>query len=586
MSSITQLDDLRSSQEGTVKDQAEEELLSGNKKPFNYEGFPWFGVLWRFGCSVLFSLLVLDVLYVFSGWDHLKTWDRRLFNAITIMLSSLVSLSVGSLLSLLGATLRWPILASRPHTPREVDMILGMSCPSLAAKIIWHHCWRQKKLSRTTLIISIYLLVNIFGRLSVAIFGLTYNLNDTVLTEYPVMVNDFGFKDWIGTHWLGITVDLQKMKNIAVIGLRDVDTFLHPNHPETFNRKNISGHGLDRSVDGRTVTYTYGAREYRGSEAYSSSERIFRSSSTCIARNYWNGTVWEDGKLVGKLPDDPSEVPPPDDPKHIHIMDGLIKAGLLNLAAQLRTCLTDGNGRPGMPQNVFFNYPAENSTYASRVLLSFPAQDDRLYDYGQGSFNAKLYKDQAFYNFTLDLADDCYAPSFISDMTDDWYANLDFNGYEVSAANIMARVPILTLIGAEKILPRVTLLKGATEQHTVVSTLDVKWGRAATTLAALTAGQAIAVVIAWFASRGILLRDHDSFLSIGRIFRTAMTKIEGTPEGGSLASGRQLADAIQKSAYPPGKIRYGTRKKMDWYELDLWDDVDYFFPDPGQAKYK
>jgi hypothetical protein len=218
MSSNSSSYDLRSSYEDAAQNQTENEPFSGSKwrRDFNDKGFPWFGIIWRLGCSILFSFLVMDVLYVFSGWETLSTWDRRVFNALTIFLSSLVSLSVGSLLSLLGATLRWPILAWRHHTPREVDMILGMGYPSLAAKLVWHHCWRERKIKWTTVIIFVYLTVNIFGRLSIAMFGLTYNLNDNAVVDFPVMVPDFGNGAFLDTSWLSIAVDPRKISLIAM----------------------------------------------------------------------------------------------------------------------------------------------------------------------------------------------------------------------------------------------------------------------------------------------------------------------------------------------------------------------------------
>jgi hypothetical protein len=116
---------------------------------------------------------------------------------LTILFSSLVSLSMGSLLGLLGAVLRWPLLARRAHAPRDADLILGMPNPTGSLKLIVHHCGRSGNWSVTTWIVLAYLLVNIIGRLSVATFGLTYDLNENAKVDYPVMLHDFGIRDWM-----------------------------------------------------------------------------------------------------------------------------------------------------------------------------------------------------------------------------------------------------------------------------------------------------------------------------------------------------------------------------------------------------
>jgi hypothetical protein len=71
--------------------------------------------------------------------------------------------------------------------------------------------------------------------------------------------------------------------------------------PSTYNLKNISGQGLDRSVDGNAVTYTYHLREHRGLDDYSSSSSVVHSSSSCIGRNFFDGSVYEKGARVGTL---------------------------------------------------------------------------------------------------------------------------------------------------------------------------------------------------------------------------------------------------------------------------------------------
>ncbi|KAK0617714.1 hypothetical protein B0T14DRAFT_525726, partial [Immersiella caudata] len=46
--------------------------------------------------------------------------ERRGFNSLTILISALLSITIGSLFGLLGNMLRWRLLASKSHTPRDV----------------------------------------------------------------------------------------------------------------------------------------------------------------------------------------------------------------------------------------------------------------------------------------------------------------------------------------------------------------------------------------------------------------------------------------------------------------------------------
>jgi hypothetical protein len=70
----------------------------------------------------------------------------------------------------------------------------------------------------------------------------------------------------------------------------------------TWNAKNLSGYGVDRIVDGKTVTYTYPLREYRGVEEYPSSSRIMHTSASCITRYVGEDGIYEGDKIVYERP--------------------------------------------------------------------------------------------------------------------------------------------------------------------------------------------------------------------------------------------------------------------------------------------
>jgi hypothetical protein len=81
---------------------------------------PWKSIAWRFALALVFTALMVPVLYGFESKGELTRWERRLFYTLIILLSSLVSLILGSLLGLLGAMLRWPLLARADYSPAEV----------------------------------------------------------------------------------------------------------------------------------------------------------------------------------------------------------------------------------------------------------------------------------------------------------------------------------------------------------------------------------------------------------------------------------------------------------------------------------
>jgi len=82
----------------------------------------WYEIGWRLAASFIFSVIIIAILYSFSQKGSLSRWQKRWFNVFAILFSSLVSLSVGSLLGLLGSMLRWPLLARRLHKPGNVSL--------------------------------------------------------------------------------------------------------------------------------------------------------------------------------------------------------------------------------------------------------------------------------------------------------------------------------------------------------------------------------------------------------------------------------------------------------------------------------
>ena len=76
-----------------------------------------------------------------------------------------------------------------------MDSILGMSSPTGSLRLIKRHV-REWRISQTTIIVIVYLLTNVLGRLSVAIFGLAYNMMDKTGIEYPILATNWTSASW------------------------------------------------------------------------------------------------------------------------------------------------------------------------------------------------------------------------------------------------------------------------------------------------------------------------------------------------------------------------------------------------------
>ena len=79
----------------------------------------------------------------------------------------------------------------------QVDSILGMSPPTGSLRLIKRHI-QELRISQTTIIVTAYLITNVLGRLSVAIFGLAYNVMDKTGIQYPILATNWTSVSWTG----------------------------------------------------------------------------------------------------------------------------------------------------------------------------------------------------------------------------------------------------------------------------------------------------------------------------------------------------------------------------------------------------
>ncbi|KAK4196908.1 hypothetical protein QBC40DRAFT_312485 [Triangularia verruculosa] len=261
--------------------------------------FPWFGIAWRFMGSLLCFAFIIVTLWRFELMGVLDSWERREFNALNILLSAFVSLALGSLLTLLGNVLRWLLLHREATSPGDVDLILGIGGPTGSLRLLWEHTWHGKGWTKTTIIVLLYFIVSILARISVAGLGLTFELSEEDGVDYPVMATD-----WSNPGWITEPEPRQNMRRFvefAAVGLAASPISFNKSDLASWTTKNVDGLPLNRTVDGRTLTYTFSLNEYRGLEVEPNKDHVVHSSSNCIARNFYNGTVYQDGKDMGTV---------------------------------------------------------------------------------------------------------------------------------------------------------------------------------------------------------------------------------------------------------------------------------------------
>ncbi|KAF8247173.1 hypothetical protein K440DRAFT_682824 [Wilcoxina mikolae CBS 423.85] len=534
---------------------------------------------------------------------HLTKWDQRGCNALAILLTGAMSLCIGSLLGYLGSMMRWPILAGAAHTAEDVDSILGMGSPAGALRMITKNVYRRKW-TRTTSIVAAFVFVNIAGRLSVAFFGLTFNLAEVPGVYHPIMVSNWtaGPDDpsprWIafphtdpnsmsGTGSMRLDDYLQypglkgtnvnRLLEFAQLGISswtkhvNVSSFHDGGStvPDDVRiSKDIFGiQGMDIQVDNYTVKYSYSLRERR---LYNSTptplENIIRSSASCK-------TIYVDGNqtfdIHGKLHDTLGF----GCLGHIGEQKLFWVKDVPQLGQYCELCLTDRNNQPGVGN--FYGVPDEHKSFNTRTLLIFPAsvdnystistESDLMFNYLP---NARLRLLSA--NSELwDVETELYKYHLLS--TNDTFLNNSFERYaRVFAASLNARMPVLAIAAADNNnqLPQASK-DGTTERQFVIKTLEVKWRQFGITVGAIICGQTLAIAVVLQYCRNVHVRD-DSYLSVARLLKTLFTKADG----GTVGTGKELAACLDSLG--PG-FRYGTSASGDKLVLDCSDEVETSF---------
>lgn len=224
--------------------------------------------------------------------------------------------------------------------------------------------------------------------------------------------------------------------------------------------------------------------------------------------------------------------------------------------------------------------PVESSLAATKFLrlgtVGYGAMDADPGDEGSYMVHHRVYRRSAF---TIQFIELLYTvPMDAAPGTEDVAL-----ASELHAAHIAARLPVLIVMGAEMRLPRITKQKGATEHHLVKVALEVRWRRVAGVLGAILAGMVVSIAAAILHCRRFILHDHDSFLPVARLLKTAMDHAQGRSVDPAAKIAAQIKNGKGVARAGSRRMRYGTRSRDGIYEVDLWDDVENNFP---EARYR
>ncbi|KXX77184.1 hypothetical protein MMYC01_207683 [Madurella mycetomatis] len=392
-------------------------------------------------------------------------------------------------------------------------MILGMPNPSGSLRLIWHHTVnRGGRWTRTTLAVAIYLFLNLLGRLSISALGLAYSLNEiekTYVGDPTTMVTDWSSQDWFNpVEYLGVSYMIT-----SPIGFLYTDIL-------SCNIQNTGISGPNRTVEGNTVTYSYGLKDYVNFHQLPSTDTVLHSSASCIVRKVVGNGVYKNGTKVAAL----------------YLYNVQSNGGDNSLVScestfyECLTCLRDQNDRAA-PETLLFNYyPPLQSFFGATLLLRFGTvgeinMTDPLLGGSTTSDQPRVINARVSSNssFAIPFIGSLYS-LYIKETRKTAEARL---AAERQAAHIAALLPILVVKGAESRLPRIRKGGERVERHIAMVELEVNWNRVAGVLGAILVGEVIAITVTIIHCRKFILYDYDSFLPIARLLKTAMEHAQG-----------------------------------------------------------
>ncbi|KAG0137921.1 hypothetical protein HOY82DRAFT_512807 [Tuber indicum] len=566
----------------------------GPRKPFSSGDQPRRNrILLARGFSMTFLAFVLLAicLWTFSKKHPMSKWEQRSFNTLSILLTAIASLGLGSLLGHLGSMLRWPILARTVYQMQDVDSILGMSPPTGSLRLIWRHI-RERRISRTTFIVTAYLATNVIGRLSVAIFGLAYNMTDTTGIEYPILATNWTSASWTGRIFSDGTAD--DRRDISESG-EGKDTALQtqlyditPYLPADLRILNTT-----LNLTGNTVEYSYNLKDFKEGYAIPSNHTVHSAVNCSLIQigegQYWrwgNGNrtgpfSWGSEEDIEVVPEilrlsNKTEVRAASGTRWMSFLDRQGGGGVYpqiyilceNIAWECWPTLTEtaggGESRQIQPHEKFF-HPTDLYRLLTVGNRGFTHQADggRVYRSSfSGSMSGMVADSGMSYLCRPDL--------FKSPNETVW------NGYRLWVAGLVARLPILAITYANTELPQFARgphpnqTSGTAYLHT---TLEVDWLRVVLIAISITGGQILAALAVLYYCNDVYTRD-DSHLATAELLKTVITRFDE----GKLMTGEELSASLDDALKAP--VSYGTRRGQDGGppEVDLASGLDAKFP--------
>ncbi|KAG0137923.1 hypothetical protein HOY82DRAFT_597189 [Tuber indicum] len=587
----------------------------------------------RFSITFLALVLLVICLWTFSKKHPMSKWEQRSFNTLSLLLTAIASLGLGSLVGHLGSMLRWPLLA------RTVDSILGMSPPTGSFRLVWRHI-RQRRISRTTLIVTAYLVTNVIGRLSVAIFGFAYNMTEKTGIEYPILATSWTSVSWTGQIFQNETVNTEKdefesgegketapqarpFMNLAWNGLHDYAKLPDWGHGKKSNFSigdDISPYLLsDLQVSNttlnltrNTVEYSYNLKDFKEGYAILSNHTV-HSAVNCSLIEVGKGRYWrwgngnrtgpfswgkDNGEVVSKIlwVSNETEVRPYAAIHWMSVLDRLGGSSVYpqiyikceNVAWECWPALTetddDNESRQIQPHEKFF-HPIDlyrlltvgNGDYGYPVPVGIKDMidalgSDRVYLSGfSGSLRGANADDGVQpHRSPKSLPYTLLSKIFKSPNETVW------NGYRLWMAGLVARLPILAIMHANTVLPKFARspypnqTTGTAYLHT---TLEVNWFRVVLTAISIIGGQILAILSVLSYCNGVYTRD-DSHLATAELLKTVVNRFYD----GKLMTGEELAASIDDVLKVP--VSYGTRRGQDGGPrvVDLASGLDADFP--------
>ncbi|PUU83780.1 hypothetical protein B9Z19DRAFT_1172710 [Tuber borchii] len=555
-------------------------------KPFSSDSQPHrnlIALIWRF-LLTFFSLVLLAIsLWQFSKSQSLSKWEQRWFNMLSILFSGSGSLGLGSLLGYLGSMLRWPLLAQTMYKMQDVDSILGMSPPAGSLRLIKRHI--RERISRTTFIVTAYLVTNVLGRLSVAIFGLAYNMMDKTGIEYPILATNWTSVSWAGNadtttnQAVGLGQEATEGKDTTSI------IIMLDNSSYSLSGLEISNSTLQ--VGTSAVNYSYQLKDFQ--EGYTIlSNRTVHSTVKCTLievkqGKYWRWNNWNrTGPFNWGKGNDPKDV-----------LSGVLSASNTSRSESLAT-----DKRSVFPQewvspiSLLDEEPKTSQIYivcdklaweCSPILTETTTRESHQIQLHERFFHpTKLY---GLLGLGLDLGSNVYdgsvdnylfyvdqpstrafSPNALDGLGRICLQNFtmplnktQWNSYTLWVSGLVARLPIVAIQHANTALPRYTRdthsnqTAGTVYLHT---TLEVNWNRVILIAVSITVGQILAILAVLYYCNGVYTRD-DSHLATAELLKTIINRFDG----GKLMTGEELAVSLDRAL--GASVSYGTRKGQD-----------------------